>query len=286
MLFNLLNLSPYGFKRKNQFLNFVAKIVLFKKIRYFTSILFSILLIFCDISNSELWLSIKRLPQSYFLTMKYQINNISKMFTSIAEYMDIKNENAMLKQENNILKLKLATIKNIEKELDNLSREVNLKYAYYSEKYIEKVLGFDKGAYDSFLLISSTHQNAKKGMPIIVNEGLVGIIWDSCDNLSRAITIADPKICIPVKSHTGEHMILSGNGKNKMISQLVKQSGKKINISIGDILYTSGEGGIFPIDVPVAKVIEIQNSINKIIAIPLVDIDNISFVWIIHSISS
>lgn len=251
----------------------------------FYSIFFAIIFVadFCDLSSID---SAKSYISNIVFPLKHMANNIIEIPKLISEYVDIKKENKHLQIELDTLKIKTITAKGTEYELNELKKSINMKYSLSSFRSVEKVLGFDKAIYNSFLIISATQKETKPGGIVISSDGLIGIIFDITDKIARVMTIYDHKINIPVKSESGEHLILSGNGKLGLFSKEIKTSEKSVNINLnlGDVLYTSGEGGVFHSNIPVAKISKIDNKKNEIFAEPVANLQSLSFVWIIDPI--
>ena len=281
---NFLGLRPSGFKRKKTVFNFIGKIRSSrndkKTTNYLIASMFSGFIFVCDIYNVSYIEELKYSISPYFIKTKCFANELISFPKILSDYMNIKSENNRLRMDIDALKIKITTANNIENEFMKLKNSVNLKYSVSTYKSIEKVLGFDKSVYESFLVISANHTTSKKGSVVISSDGLVGLIFDSFNDVARVMTIADQKICIPVKTISGEHLIISGNGKNSMISKEIKENNlsSKIRVVPGEILYTSGEGGIFQANIPVAVVTGIQYD-SLVIAEPISNIDDISYVW-------
>ena len=142
---------------------------------------------------------------------------------------------------------------------------------------LEQVLGFEQGLFNSSLIISLSNSQDKNGYIVVTTDGLVGIITNVAKNIGLVRTITDSRLCIPVKTKNGITLVIRGTNSNELVSVAIKQHGK-LNINIGDILYTSGEGGMFPPNIPVAKVIAIDLDKHEIKACPVVDIPNITLV--------
>lgn len=284
IILSFLGLKASGFKRQNAFFSLFGRFSTSrfnkKSINYLIGTLFSIFILISDYYYSSYTSIFKTNLAPCFIRTKCFVNELIEFPKIISNYMHLKKENEKLRLELDELKIKIITTKELENDLTSLKNSVNLKYSVSTYKSIEKILGFDKSAYNSFLIISSTQENSKKGGIIISSDGLLGVIFDSYNGIARVMTIADQKLYIPVKSDSGEHFIISGNGKNKMISQEIRGNTQNINIKISDILYTSGEGGVFQAGIPVAKITEIKDD-KTIIAEPVVNIDDTKFVWVV-----
>ncbi|MDR0630583.1 MAG: rod shape-determining protein MreC [Holosporales bacterium] len=221
----------------------------------------------------------------FTIPLKYLANRLIDTPKLISEYMDIKKENRKLRRKLDILKINIVNMKNREQELKDLQQSVDLKYPISNSKSIEKVLGFDAAFYESFLIISATQKKSKPGNIVTSSDGLIGVIFDKNETKARVMTITNHRIFIPVISKTGERMIISGYKGNMLKSvEIYEKSFANIEIAIGDILYTSGEGGVFPMNIPVAKVSKIDTINHVIFAVPVLDLSSSSFVWVIEPV--
>jgi rod shape-determining protein MreC len=246
--------------------------------------IFSFLLVFTDICELKWTVNTKYYLSKKLIPIKHLTNTFIEIPKILSEYVDIKRENEKLRLEIDELKIKTIITSNIERELEELKKAVNLKYSSDLFKTMEKVLGFDKSVHDSFLLISSTTSETKEGSVVISSEGLVGIIFDLHNDIARVLPITNHKLSIPVVTKNDGHLILSGTDTNKLISKEVKNNTVD-EFQIGDILYTSGEGGIFESHIPVGEITEINKKTNEIIAKPLVQLKNIIFIWIVKQLN-
>ncbi|MDR0552935.1 MAG: rod shape-determining protein MreC [Holosporales bacterium] len=291
-ILSFLGLRVSGFKRQSRFLVFVINFRNSKYMRHsmthFVSCIISSMLFIGSVNDykhiDNLYLKLSR----YSLPMKLFVQELVNFPSTVFEYMrqnkNLKAEVQKLRMENDELKIAIANIKISEDEVENIKRSVDLKYSISNYKTIEKVLGFDNGIYESFMLISASHDNTKEGAVVISSDGLVGIVHDVKDGIARVMHICDSRFCVPVVSKSGEHIILAGNGENSMISKEIK---KHINTSVdvkvkdGEKLYTSGEGGVFQHGIPVAVVSSVEDCVK---GTPVNDLNNVSFVWIIDSV--
>lgn len=242
--------------------------------------LFFVILDFGKVSYIE---NFKNKTSEYTLPLKFNINKILEIPNMISEYFDLKEENDFLKLRLSEAQKKIAVFEGKERELTELKKSLKLKYESNSFEFIEKVLGFDKSIYDSYLLISSTQNNTHKDAVVVSANALVGLVFDSFSNIARVIPVTNQKLSVPVKTTSGEHLILTGTDSKEMVSLEIK-SNSVLNLKIGDTLYTSGEGGCYKANIPVAKIKSINKIKNEIKADPIANFDNLSFVWIISPI--
>ena len=112
---------------------------------------------------------------------------------------------------------------------------------------------------------------------------MIGIVISSSDNIGLVRTITDSNLYIPVKTKSGSTLVLRGTNNNELVSVAIKQY-NKININIGDILYTSGEGGMFPPNIPVSKITQVDLNKQEIKSCPIVELSNLEFVTLRKSV--
>jgi rod shape-determining protein MreC len=208
----------------------------------------------------------------------------------ILGFIEIQQENKRLLAEIDDLRTQTIAVTNMKQELDELKKSLNFKYPISKFRSVEKVLGYDKSFYESFLLISATCNETGKSCVVISNEGLVGIVHEVYGNkVAKVMTVMDNRLSIPVISESGERMILAGDGTSGLESIVVcdpsnPSTGKMNDIKVGEVLCTSGEGGLFQVNIPVAKITKIDLMRGKIYAEPVTDFRRISFVMTIDPI--
>jgi rod shape-determining protein MreC len=217
------------------------------------------------------------------MTIKCIINSLAETPKLISEYIDVKNENKKLRLELDELKIKTIVVSGIEKEIEELKKIVNLRYSSNLYRTMEKVLGFDRSMYDSFILISVTQKETNEGAIVISSDGLVGFVFDLNGTVARVLPITNQKMAIPVKTANGEHMIIAGTDKNELISKEIQDNAIS-NLKVGDMLMTSGEGGVFIANIPVANITKVDRKTGEVHAIPVTQVKKLSFVWIINSV--
>ena len=115
-------------------------------------------------------------------------------------------------------------------------------------------------------------------MAVLDGEYLIGKVVEVNYLTSRALLISDLNSKIPVIIEPNSTLsILSGSGKNFGQIQYVKDDD---NIQIGNIVYSSGSGGIFKSGIPIGKVIFDEKSQSKVIDF-FSDLSQLTFVKLI-----
>lgn len=91
------------------------------------------------------------------------------------------------------------------------------------------------------------------GMPVIDEGGVVGQIVRVTSNTAEAALITDDKVSIPVQVlRNGLRLVaFGGNAASKVEARYLTN---EVDLEAGDILVTSGIGGLFPAGLPVAQI--------------------------------
>lgn len=164
--------------------------------------------------------------------------------------------------------------------------------------FTAKVLGSPAGGEYSTLLVAATETDGvEKNAVVVCAKGVIGRVVDTGLLVSRITLLTDINARTPVRfESTGEHAILAGTGKAELIilhrkslyETPVENAEKSEDLKIGDRLVTSGFGGIFPLDLPVATVtrIEKDSAGDKIFAQLIANPQTLEFVRIFDSLDA
>ena len=172
-------------------------------------------------------------------------NIIKDGFASVYNLQNIYQENQKYKnmqlldsasfQEMVSMKLKIAQYE----ELLNVSKDIEFNYATL------RIIGDFSNNYNSSLLLNAgENDDVAVDMPVLGLNGTIGRISKVHKNISRVMLINNINSRIPVSiSEKGFQGILIGQGpKNPTIEYIDNIE----YISIGDLVTTSGRGGLFP----------------------------------------
>ena len=152
------------------------------------------------------------------------------------------------------------------------------------------VIGRDStNRFYSFTIDKGSIHGVEAANPVITADGLVGIVWEVGLTYSHIRTILDISVEAGVYDiSTRDSGIVTGDialsaDKLCKLKFLPKESG----ISSGNLIVTSGIGGVFPKDLPVGTVksIEVDPSGLSLTAViePSADIENVTDVLVIKS---
>lgn len=96
-----------------------------------------------------------------------------------------------------------------------------------------------------------------EGQPVIDDKGVVGQVVATAEYTSRVLLICDSVHALPVQVLRNDiRTIVAGNGCNEDLT--LEHLPTSTDIRVGDVLVTSGLGGVFPEGYPVAIVSSVQ----------------------------
>lgn len=197
--------------------------------------------------------------------------------------------NKKLEEENRDLKLKLLESEKILEENESLKNMLDIKnsYKHFNLKLGNIIYREHDNWTKTFKIDVGSKDGIKLNQAVVHKEGLVGYISNVSENTSVVTTILDPASSVSVNISTiNEPALLQGDlelkSKNKLRLDFIELDSE---ISIGDMLYTSGLGSIYTNSIPVAKIVEVKSKKNDInryaVAEPCVDIKTIKEVAVI-----
>lgn len=117
----------------------------------------------------------------------------------------------------------------------------------------------------------------ESGMPVLAAEGLVGRVLATGHFSARILLLIDPSNTLPVKiARSGVAALASGRGDGPLdVRPLIAGQSP---FQKGDLLVTSGTGGIYPPDIPVAFVTALNN--DGAIALPVVNPASVDYIMV------
>ena len=204
---------------------------------------------------------------------------VSSQFKSRSELIE---ENEKLSVENFLQRADILRIQSLEAENEALRRLLNSPSADATKRLVAEVIDVDSNPYLRRVVINrGSKSGVYEGMPVISGNGLVGQVYSLNYGFSRVLLISDPNCSVPVLcSRTNIRAITTGTGVHDELT--VNNVPRSADIKVGDLLVTSGLGGVYPSGYPVAEVTSVGFSdaqpFANIKAKPIVDTDTMRYV--------
>ena len=138
-----------------------------------------------------------------------------------------------------------------------------------------RIVGSSLSSPRRFAVLSvGTGDGVQVGMPVRSPDGLIGRIIDAGRLASRVLLISDRSNIVPARILRGGQPVISQGRGDGTVDLRPLEVGRN-PFRRGDIVVTSGTGGLYPPLVPVARVVRLDD--DGAIAVPLADPANTSF---------
>ena len=222
----------------------------------------------------------------------------SSVTNSVDDFLDrfVRTEEVYLKNNElnervRELEDKLVDYEKMKRENDQLRKFLELKETNPDYEFEPAtVIGRDASSrFASFTIDKGSIDGIKISDPIITSDGLIGIVWEVGATYSHVRTVLDISIEVGVYSiSTRDSGIITGDISLASdglcrLNYLPKNSG----IAVGDIVVTSGIGGVYPKDLRVGTVKNIELDGNGLSLsaeiVPFADISDVTDVIVLKS---
>jgi len=206
--------------------------------------------------------------------------------TSFAERRTLLAENERLRREQLHASAKLQRLEALEAENRRL-RELLDSTARLSDRVlVAEILAVDMDPYrHRFSINRGSMDGAYVGQALLDANGIVGQLVNVAPMTSEAVLITDADHAVPViVTRNGLRTIAVGTGDSGRLR--LPYLTNSADIEVGDLLLSSGLGGVFPAGYPVGRVIEVRRrpgqSFADVIAEPAAALDRdreVLLVW-------
>lgn len=124
------------------------------------------------------------------------------------------------------------------------------------------------------ILNAGSMQGVRRAQPVRGPEGLIGRVLETGPSTARVLLIVDPDSVVPVRrTRDGMPAIINGRGDGMVDIRVAAVSNAPL--LAGDSFVTSGAGGIYPPDIPVARVL--RNGRDVVVGRPFANPDSLDF---------
>jgi rod shape-determining protein MreC len=200
---------------------------------------------------------------------------IEGVFTGAGNYWDAASQNAQLKRENKAMLQRMVEAKAIFGENQQLKATLQLREHERTTVAVGRIVGSSFNSPRRFAILSAgTSDGVRVGMPVRSADGLVGRIIDAGSLASRVLLVSDRANIVPARLlRNGIPVIAQGRGDGTLDVRPLEVG--RNPFKRGDIIISSGTGGLYPPLVPIGRVVKLDD--DGAVAIPLADPSTTSF---------
>lgn len=167
-------------------------------------------------------------------------------------------ENELLRKENLILQAKVAQMASLNAENTRLRALLNSSTHLDDSVLIAELIGASPDPLRHLVIIDKgSEAGVFEGQAVIDAQGLVGQVVEVSAWYSRVLLITDVSHAVPVQvNRNGVRAVADGGGRIDELT--LSHVAATTDIVVGDLLVTSGLGGVFPAGYPVAVVSAVE----------------------------
>ena len=190
-------------------------------------------------------------------------------------YWDAAHQNGELKSQRNAMREQLIVARAILQENRQLKAALQLREQTADVVTTGRLVGSSFQSPRRFAILSAgTGDGVRIGMPVRAAQGLIGRVIDAGSFSSRVLLVSDRSSIVPARHlRSGQAVIVQGRGDGTVDVKPLEVGRNPFRP--GDILITSGTGGLYPPLIPIARVIRLAD--DNAIALPLADPSASSF---------
>ena len=192
------------------------------------------------------------------------------LFDTISGYLSAGSQNAALREEVELARIRLEEAKSVEQENERLKALLNLAEGEAEPVAVARLVGSSAASSRRFAAIGVGRVDGiEVGMPVHSARGVVGRILEVARGSSRVLLLTDSESVLPVRRAKDEVVAFAeGRGDGLLRIRLINLG---INpLEEGDLFVTSGAGGYYRPGMAVAIVSEVTSdgAVARLIAEP------------------
>ncbi len=216
-----------------------------------------------------------------------QTINVTKDFwTNYFYLIDVRRENRRLKREINSFRRENSRYEGLLATHERLRKLLQFKEMIRRPVVAAQVIGLDPtGWFKSVIIDKGKMAGLKRDMPVVNASGVVGRIVSVSNNYAKVLLIIDQNSAVDcLTQRSRDRGMVKG-----MSTEVCKMDymGKSSDAVVGDVVITSGLGGIFPKGLPVGKISGVKVGSGKLFkeidVMPSVDFSKLEEVLVIQT---
>lgn len=187
-------------------------------------------------------------------------SSVMGYFRSIADLRSVQSENDRLNQRIQQLEIEIKGREDLANENERLRLLLDLKEQSKFQVVTARVIGRDPSAwFDSAIINRGSLHGIKLNMPVVTDGGLVGRVTAVGPVTAQVDLITSDKSGLgAVVGSIGESNalgVVSGTSRKNLVE--MRYVSGSIEVAPGQIVYTTGQDGIYPAGLKVGEIVEV-----------------------------
>lgn len=207
------------------------------------------------------------------------VRGVDSAADTVSAYLDAANQNRLLHAELDAARTRLIEARALDFENRRLKRLLNLTRDTPGEVAVARIVSSTATSPRRLAILQAgTADGVHTGQPVRAPEGLVGTVVSTGRAASHVLLLTDATSTVPVRlARSGVPALATGKGDGRMELRALVAGATPFRR--GDIALSSGTGGVYPPDVPVAVVTAVNGDIAT--AWPLADPARLDFATVL-----
>ena len=188
------------------------------------------------------------------LDIQNRISSVAKTeFQAVLDWPKLRRENEILQGELEQSRAQLIGYEELKKRSARLEALLRLKENGRKQAVVARVIALDPSQWSQFIVINKgVRDGVRKNTVLIHPDGLVGKVAATGPRASRAILLMDRQSrASAMNQRTRDVGLIEGTGT--LILKMTYLD-RQADLQIGDVVVTSGFGGIYPKGIPIGTV--------------------------------
>jgi rod shape-determining protein MreC len=200
---------------------------------------------------------------------------VEGVVSGAGDYWNAAEQNGGLKRERAELRRQIIRAKAVLQENSQLKAVLGLRERTEQAVAVGRIVGSSFESTRRFAILSvGRSDGVEPGMPVRTSDGLVGRVIEAGSSASRVLLVSDRSNIVPARILRGGIPVISTGRGDGTVDIRPLEVGRN-PFKRGDIIVTSGTGGLYPPLVPVARIIRLDD--DGALGLPLADPSQASF---------
>jgi rod shape-determining protein MreC len=223
--------------------------------------------------------------QAATTTLLHNLGNAGVFFQNLDQ---LRQENQLLKSKVDDLTVQVATLQEVARENEMLRAEMGFASSQsavglHGADVTGRVVGGEPGSLIRALVVAAGRDTGLlPDMPVVTGRGLVGRVIEVEPTSSKVMLIDDPRSSVAaLVQRTRAAGLLKGQVDGTLVMDDI---GRDEDVQVGDIILTSGLGGVFPKGIVIGQVSQVlrndRSMFQKAIISPSANLDSLEVVLI------
>ena len=189
--------------------------------------------------------------------IKQTTKSMEELWLNYFRLVDVNHENTQLKNEIHVLKMANSRYRELLATQESLEKLLQFKQTINRPVLAAQVIGLDPtGWFKSVIIDKGKWAGLRIDMPVVNAFGVVGRVVSVSSNYAKVLLIIDQNSAVDcLVQRSRDRGMLKG-----LMSEICKLDyvAKSNDITMGDIVVTSGLGGVFPKGLPVGRILDVK----------------------------